>query len=92
MPERRSQRHRGGVRSRGGNIDCATVDLESGGRLPTGQIQREIAHAGGPLSRDLRASTNARGYYIASTTHRASLDRVRRTKAAKLATCETSRT
>jgi IS30 family transposase len=57
-----------------------------------GKTQTEIAAAVGrsksTISRELARGTNKRGYYIASTAHRAAQARAKRPKPAKLASCE----
>ena len=55
----------------------------------SGMTQRAIAAAMGrspsTISRELKAGTNRRGYYIASTAHRSARQRARRPKPARLA-------
>nr|WP_152975489.1 IS30 family transposase [Rhodococcus rhodochrous] len=60
--------------------------------LQAGTKQYEIARALGrsasTISREITRGTNKRGYYIASTAHRAAQQRATRPKTAKLATCD----
>ncbi|MGW0023455.1 IS30 family transposase [Rhodococcus sp. NPDC003383] len=60
--------------------------------LQAGKTQTEIAEALGrsrsTISREIARGTNKRGYYIASTAHRAAQERAKRPKPAKLSTCE----
>ncbi|WP_433607207.1 IS30 family transposase [Prescottella agglutinans] len=64
--------------------------------LQAGKKQHEIAAALGrspsTISREIARGTNKRGYYIASTAHRAAQARAKRPKPAKLNSCERLRT
>lgn len=51
-------------------------------------IARALGRSPSTVSREIKAGTNARGYYIASTAHRTAQARARRPKPAKLANCE----